>query len=100
MVELLDLAQGREVHLGLNLNQEPMKENNVEDQPTLIIKLPQAREYAQSLSNFVVEHSLEFSITSVTTCNLLWIDNLNKMLIANIDKHHHIKTIYSYFCSV
>jgi len=95
MVESVNLAQGREVHLGLNLNQEPMKENDVEDHPTLIIKLPQAREYAQSLSNFAVEHSLWFSITSVTTCNLLWINKLNKMSIANINKHHHINNIFT-----
>ena len=30
-----------------------------------IVKLPQAREYAQLLSNFRVEHSLEYSITNV-----------------------------------
>ena len=31
MVELVDLAWGREVHLGLNLNEEPMEKNNVDD---------------------------------------------------------------------
>jgi hypothetical protein len=40
MVELMGLAWGREVHLGLNLN---------EDQPTPIVELPQAHEYAQLL---------------------------------------------------
>ena len=33
--------------LKLNLNKEPMKGNDVNDQPTPIVKLPQAHEYAQ-----------------------------------------------------
>ena len=47
MAKLVDLAQGREVHLGSNWNEEPLEENNVDDQPTLIVKLPQACVYAQ-----------------------------------------------------
>ena len=47
MAKLVDLGQGSEVHLGLDLNEEPMEENNVDDQPTSIVKLPQARVYAQ-----------------------------------------------------
>ena len=39
----------REVHLGLDLNEEPMERNDVDDQPTPIVKLPQAHEYAQIL---------------------------------------------------
>ena len=35
-----------------------MKGNDVNDQPIPIVKLPQAHEYAQLLSNFVVEHPL------------------------------------------
>ena len=42
MVELVDVAWGREVHLGLDLNERPMKRNDVDDQPTLVVKLPQA----------------------------------------------------------
>ena len=47
MVELVDLAWGKEVHLGLHLNEEPMEGNRVDDQLTPIVKLPQTREYAQ-----------------------------------------------------
>ena len=39
MDELVDLAWGREIHLDLDLNEEPMKENDVDDQPTPIVKL-------------------------------------------------------------
>jgi hypothetical protein len=61
--------------LGLDLNDKVMEGNDVDDQPTPTIKLPQTLEYAQSLSNFGVEHPLEFSIVHVTTCgNLLWIN--------------------------
>ena len=38
-----------------------MKGSDVDDQHQLI-KIPQVREYAQLLSNFVVENSSEFSI--------------------------------------
>ena len=31
MGELVDLAWGREIHLGLDLNEEPMKGNDVDD---------------------------------------------------------------------
>ena len=34
MAELVDLAWGREIHLGLDLNEEPMEGNDVDDQPT------------------------------------------------------------------
>ena len=60
MVELVDLAKDRENHLGLDMNEEPMEGNDADDQPIPIDKLPQAHEYAQLLSNFVVEHPLEF----------------------------------------
>ena len=43
MVELVGLVWGREIHLGLNLNEEPMKNNHVNDQPTPIVNLPQAQ---------------------------------------------------------
>ena len=46
MAKFVDLAQGREVHLGSDWNEEP-KENNVDDQPTLIVRLPQTCVYAQ-----------------------------------------------------
>jgi hypothetical protein len=32
----------------------------VDDQPTPIVKLPQACEYSQLLSNFIVEHPSKF----------------------------------------
>ena len=33
MVELVDLAWGREIYLGSDLNEEPMERNDVDDQP-------------------------------------------------------------------
>jgi hypothetical protein len=54
MAELMDLAWGREIHLGLDLNEEPMEGNNVDDQPTPIVKLPQAHWCAQLLSNLTI----------------------------------------------
>ena len=65
MVELVDLAWAREIHFGLDLNEKPMEGNDVDDCPTPIIKLPQAHEYAQLLSNFAMEHPSEFSIIDV-----------------------------------
>ena len=56
MVELVNLAWGRRIHLGLDLNKGPMEGNDVDDRPTPIVKLLQAYKYAQLLSNFVVEH--------------------------------------------
>ena len=50
MGEMVDFTWAREIHLGLDLNEEPMKGNDVDDQPTPIVKLPQAHEYAQLLS--------------------------------------------------
>ena len=61
-VELVDLTWGREVHLGLDLNEEPMEGNGVDDKLTPIVKLPQTCEYAQLLSTVVVEHSLSFQL--------------------------------------
>jgi hypothetical protein len=42
-----------------------MKRNDVDDQPTPIVKLPQAHEYVQLLSKYVVEHSSTFSVVDV-----------------------------------
>ena len=52
MAELVEPVRGREIHLGLDFNEEPMQVNDVDDPPTLIVKLPQAHEYAQVLPNF------------------------------------------------
>ena len=41
MAKLMDLAWGREVHLGLVLSEEPMEGNDVDD-PTPIVKRPKA----------------------------------------------------------
>ena len=60
------MARGREIHLGLDLNEEPTEGNDVDDWPTPILKLPQAREYAQSLSNFAVNRPSEYSNIDVT----------------------------------
>jgi hypothetical protein len=59
------------------MNEEPTEKNDVDDQPTPITELPQACEYAQLLSNFVVEYSLEFSIVNVMNMQL-FMDKLNK----------------------
>ena len=56
MVELVYLTRVREIHLGLDLNAKPMEEVNVDDQPKPIVKLPQALECTQLLSNFAMEH--------------------------------------------
>ena len=39
MCELVDLAHGRDIHLGIDLNKEPIHGNDVDGQPTL----PQTR---------------------------------------------------------
>ena len=39
---LVNLAWGRKIHLGLDLNEELVKGNDVDDQPTPTTKLPQA----------------------------------------------------------
>ena len=54
MVEFMDFACSREIHLGLNLHEEPKEGNDVDDQPTSIIKLPQAHAYVQLLSNLAL----------------------------------------------
>ena len=58
MAKLVDLAWGRGLHLVLNLNEEPMKGNDVDDQPIPIIKPPQVHEYAQLLSILSILWSL------------------------------------------
>jgi hypothetical protein len=50
-----------------------------------IVKPPQAREYAQLLSNFRVQHSLEFSISNVMNIQP-FMDKLNKMSISNVKR--------------
>ena len=84
MDELLDLAWGREIHLGLDLNEEPMEENDVDDQPTPMVKLPQACEYAQLLTNFVVQHPSEFSVINVMNMQS-FMNGLSKMFISHIN---------------
>ena len=44
VVELVDLAWNREVHMGLDLNEKSMEGNDVDDRPTPIVKLPQTCE--------------------------------------------------------
>jgi hypothetical protein len=91
MVDLVDLARDREAHLGSDLIEEPMQGNDVDAQLTSIIKLPQAYEYVQLLSNFIMEHPSEFSIVDLMNMDS-FMDKLNKMSISNINKHHQ-KTI-------
>ena len=50
----MDLAHGREVHLGLDLNEESMEGSDVDDQPTPIVKISSSPSVCQLLSNFVV----------------------------------------------
>ena len=52
MAKLVAFAWGREFYLGLDLHEEPMEGNDVDDQPTPKVKLPQAHEYARLLSHF------------------------------------------------
>ena len=47
MAELVVMAWGRQVQLNLDLNEEPMKGNDVDDLPTQKLKLPKVHEYAQ-----------------------------------------------------
>jgi hypothetical protein len=74
--------------LGLDLNEMPMQWNDVDDQPTQIIKLPQTCGVCPLLSNFVVEHLLKFLVVDVMNMQS-FIDKLKKMLISNINKHRH-----------
>ena len=46
---MVNLAWGREVRLGLDLNEGQVEGNHVDDQPTPIVKLPQACGYARLL---------------------------------------------------
>jgi hypothetical protein len=80
--------------LGLDLNEEPMKGNDVDDRPTPIVKLPQAREYAQLLSNSAAEHPSEFSVMNVMNMQSFMDEIMNKISISNINKRHQ-KTINS-----
>ena len=57
---------------------KPMEGNDVNDQPTPIIKLVEDNEYAQLLSNLIVDHPLEISIVDVTNIQS-FMDKLNKM---------------------
>ena len=93
--ELVDMAWGREIHLDLDLNGEPVEGNDVNDQPKPIVKFPQACEYAHLLSNFVVEHPSEFSIIDLMN-KKPFMGKLSKMSISSINKHHQ-KTKNSYF---
>ena len=77
---------------------KPMEGNDVDDQPTPIVKLAENSEYAQLLSNLIVKHPLEISVVDVTNIQS-FMDKLNKMSISNINKHSS-KTIDSYFRSV
>ena len=43
----------------LNLNEEPIEGNGVDDHPTPIVNLPQARDYAQLLSSLSILQSFE-----------------------------------------
>ena len=58
MAKLVNSEWGRENHLGLDFNEEPMEGNDVNDQPTPIVKLPQVREDAPRMPNYqLVAHT-------------------------------------------
>lgn len=79
--------------MGLDLNEESMKANGVNDQPTPI-KLPQALGHAQLLSNFGVEHPSDFSIFRTDEkCNLM--NELTKISISNISKEFLKQILFS-----
>lgn len=80
----MDFPSSREIHLDLDLIEEPMEWTDVDDQPTPTIKLRQAHECAQALSNFALESSLEFSIIDVLNMQS-FMDKMNKMSIFNIN---------------
>ena len=54
MAELVDLAWDNP--FGFRLNEEPIEGNDVDGQPTPIVKLPQVCEFAQLLSNYVINY--------------------------------------------
>ena len=88
MAKLVDLAWGRGLHLVLNLNEEPMKGNDVDDQTIPIIKPPQVHEYAQLLSIIInSKHPLESLVIDVMNMQSSMV-KLNKMSISNINTHH------------
>ena len=97
-IELVDLARGREVHLGSQLNEEPMEKNDLDDQPTPIVKAPS--------SPWVCPNTIKFCTGAFFggfSCrcdeNAIFMDILNKMSISNINKQHQ-KTIFFYFHNV
>jgi len=95
MAKLVAFAWSRELYLGLDLHEELMKGNDVDDQPTPQVKLPQAHEYARLLSHFEVEYPLEFSIVDVMNIQS-FMNEFNKVSISNINQHHQ-KTADPYF---
>lgn len=74
----------------LDSNKEPMKGNDVDDQPSPIVKLPQTLEYAQLLSKFAIEHPSELSILDLMNMHF-FTNRLNKVSISNINKRDHIQ---------
>ena len=95
LLELLDLAWGREIHFSLDLNKEPMEGNSVDDQPTPIFKHPKACEYDQILSNFAMENPSEMSTVDVMNMQSLWISWNNFQ-----NQQTSLKTINIYLMSV
>jgi hypothetical protein len=115
MVELVDLPWGRGGPPGFRFewttNEGRMMWMTSQHQ---IVKPPQARAYAQLLSNFRVQHSLEFSISNVMNIQP-FMDKLNKMSISNVKRqkiltfviwwrHHHgtvyCVTLWAYFLNI
>ena len=67
--------------------------------PTPTVKLPQACEYAQLLSKFVVQHPFELSGLDVTNMKSS-MNSLKKIPISNNNKHHHETILDAYFHNV
>jgi hypothetical protein len=69
---------GREVHLGLDRNEEPMLGNDMDDQPRPIVKYYEAREYKNLSSNFAMENSSKFSVVDIMNMQS-FMNKLNNM---------------------
>ena len=59
MAKLVDLTWDREIHLGLNFNEEPMEGNDMDDRPTPTVEVPQTHQYAQLLPNRSILHNFQ-----------------------------------------
>ena len=88
MVALVDLAWVRELHMGFRIsNEESMEGNDVDDQPTPIVRLPQAGGLAQLILKYCRGTSFE---ALSFRCDELQpsMDKLCKMPLSHFSKTH------------